>query len=101
MNAFSSLSRSLSARLCAAFLGLAAVGMPHGAVQAQTAYPAKPIRLIVPFPPGGGTDMIARAVAQKVADQNKWSVIVDNRPVPAAIWGWTPWPSPTPTATPW
>lgn len=80
MLAFSSLSRSLSARLCAAFLGLAAVGVPHGAVQAQTAYPAKPIRLIVPFPPGGGTDMIARAVAQKVADQNKWSVIVDNRP---------------------
>jgi len=51
-----------------------------GTVQAQTAYPAKPIRLIVPFPPGGGTDMIARAVAQKVADQNKWNVIVDNRP---------------------
>ncbi|WP_343735831.1 tripartite tricarboxylate transporter substrate binding protein [Acidovorax sp.] len=80
MIAFSLLSRSLSARLCATFLGLAAMGVPHGAVQAQTAYPAKPIRLIVPFPPGGGTDMIARAVAQKMADQNKWSVIVDNRP---------------------
>lgn len=80
MTAFSSLSRSLSARLCAAFLGLAAVALPHGGAQAQTAYPAKPIRLIVPFPPGGGTDMIARAVAQKMADQNKWSVIVDNRP---------------------
>ncbi len=80
MTAFSSLSRSLSARLCAAFLGLAAVALPHGGALAQTAYPAKPIRLIVPFPPGGGTDMIARAVAQKMADQNKWSVIVDNRP---------------------
>ena len=80
MTAFSSLSRSLSARLCVAFLGLAAVALPHGAAQAQTAYPAKAIRLIVPFPPGGGTDMIARAVAQKMADQNKWSVIVDNRP---------------------
>ena len=80
MIAFSLLSRSLSARLCAAFLGLAAVAVPHGAAQAQTAYPAKAIRLIVPFPPGGGTDMIARAVAQKMADQNKWSVIVDNRP---------------------
>ena len=80
MIALSSLSRSLSARLCAAFLGLAAVAVPHGAAQAQTAYPAKAIRLIVPFPPGGGTDMIARAVAQKMADQNKWSVIVDNRP---------------------
>lgn len=70
------LARTLSRSLCAAALGLAAA---TGAL-AQAAYPAKPIRLIVPFPPGGGTDMIARTVAQKVADQNKWSVIVDNRP---------------------
>jgi tripartite-type tricarboxylate transporter receptor subunit TctC len=70
------LARTLSRSLCAAALGLAAAA---GAL-AQAAYPAKPIRLIVPFPPGGGTDMIARTVAQKVADQNKWSVIVDNRP---------------------
>jgi tripartite-type tricarboxylate transporter receptor subunit TctC len=47
---------------------------------AQTAYPAKPIRLIVPFPPGGGTDMIARTVAQKLTDQNRWTIVVDNRP---------------------
>ena len=53
---------------------------PSASAWAQAAYPAKPIRLIVPFPPGGGTDMIARAVAQKMADQNKWNVIVDNRP---------------------
>ena len=70
------LARTLSRSLCAAALGLAAAA---GAL-AQAAYPAKPIRLIVPFPPSGGTDMIARTVAQKVADQNKWSVIVDNRP---------------------
>ncbi|MCZ8221693.1 MAG: tripartite tricarboxylate transporter substrate binding protein [Acidovorax sp.] len=76
MTAFTSLSRSL----CAAFLGLAAAAVPTGAALAQTAYPNKPIRLVVPFPAGGGTDMIARTVAQKLADQNKWNVIVDNRP---------------------
>ena len=76
MTAFTSLSRSL----CAAFLGLAAAAVPTGVALAQAAYPGKPIRLIVPFPPGGGTDMIARTVAQKLTDQNKWNVIVDNRP---------------------
>lgn len=80
MPVLSSLSRSAAVRLCAAFLGLAAAAVPAGTVFAQAAYPSKPIRLIVPFPPGGGTDMIARTVAQKLTDQNKWNVIVDNRP---------------------
>ncbi|BEP96871.1 tripartite tricarboxylate transporter substrate binding protein (plasmid) [Acidovorax sp. A79] len=80
MPAFSSLSRAVGAHLCHAVLGLAALAAPAGAALAQAAYPNKPIRLIVPFPPGGGTDMIARTVAQKLTDQNKWNVIVDNRP---------------------
>ncbi|MBV7540748.1 tripartite tricarboxylate transporter substrate binding protein [Acidovorax sp. sic0104] len=80
MPAFPSLSRVLGAHLCRALLGVAALAAPAGAALAQGTYPAKPIRLIVPFPPGGGTDMIARTVAQKLADQNKWNVIVDNRP---------------------
>ncbi|MES2183864.1 MAG: tripartite tricarboxylate transporter substrate binding protein [Pseudomonadota bacterium] len=50
-----------------------------GAVFAQ-AYPSKPIRLIVPFPPGGGTDLIARTVAQNLTDTLKWTIIIDNRP---------------------
>ena len=73
-------TRSLRSRLLVAAAAAVALALPTASVLAQAAYPNKPIRLIVPFPPGGGTDMIARTVAQKLADQNKWSVIVDNRP---------------------
>jgi tripartite-type tricarboxylate transporter receptor subunit TctC len=43
-------------------------------------YPTKPIKLVVPFPPAGGTDILARVVAQKVADNTKWTMVIDNRP---------------------
>ena len=72
--------RILGAHLCIVLLGLGGWGFAASAAHAQTAYPAKPIRLIVPFPPGGGTDMLPRAVAQKLTEQHKWNVVVDNRP---------------------
>jgi tripartite-type tricarboxylate transporter receptor subunit TctC len=46
---------------------------------AQDAYPAKPIRLVVPFSPGAGTDTVARYVAQKLSDSMKASVVVENK----------------------
>lgn len=42
-------------------------------------YPARPIRLIVPFPPGGGTDIVSRLVATELAKQTGWTVVVENK----------------------
>jgi tripartite-type tricarboxylate transporter receptor subunit TctC len=43
------------------------------------AWPARPIRLIVPFPPGGGTDVISRQLAERIGANTGWTVIIDNR----------------------
>ena len=51
-----------------------------GSAGAQQAYPSKPIRLIVPYPSGGGTDILARLIGRKLSDSWSQPVIVDNRP---------------------
>jgi tripartite-type tricarboxylate transporter receptor subunit TctC len=65
-------------RLACAALTLAAFTAPSAAL-AQT-YPAKAIRLILPFPPGGPTDIAGRAIAQKLSEQMHQPVVADNRP---------------------
>jgi tripartite-type tricarboxylate transporter receptor subunit TctC len=58
------------------------------AIQAQgTAWPVKPIRWIVPYPPGGITDGATRMVLQKVQDQTGWTIVVENKPGANSILG--------------
>ena len=47
---------------------------------AEQGYPSKPVRLILPFAPGGGTDITGRILAQKLSDLWNVPVVVDNRP---------------------
>ena len=66
-------------RLVAAFAAVLASLSAIPAAAQSPVYPAKPIRLIVPFPPGAGTDTVARFVAQKLGDALKTPIVVDNR----------------------
>lgn len=50
-----------------------------GVALAQAGYPDKPIRLVVPFPPGGGTDILGRIVSDKLSTTLGWKVVVENK----------------------
>ncbi len=61
------------------FASVAVLLVISAAACAQS-YPARPIRLVLGFPPGGSTDLVARLVAQKMSDAWGQQVVVDNRP---------------------
>ena len=61
------------------FLGVACSGMFPGGALAQS-YPSKPVRLVVPFPPGSATDLAARVVGQQLSTSLGQAFVVDNKP---------------------
>jgi tripartite-type tricarboxylate transporter receptor subunit TctC len=63
-------------RFLCAWLMLAVIA---GTASAQP-FPARTIRIVAPFAPGGGTDFVTRLVATRLADATKWTVVVDNKP---------------------
>jgi tripartite-type tricarboxylate transporter receptor subunit TctC len=69
------LSSRLIARLSASLLAAA-----FAAPALAQSYPAKPVRIVVPYPPGGPNDIVARTVGQKLSEQLGQPVIVDNKP---------------------
>jgi tripartite-type tricarboxylate transporter receptor subunit TctC len=66
-------------RILLALFALAIATLHHGAASAQTTYPSRPIKLIVPFPAGGPIDVMARLLGQKLST-TFGPVIVENRP---------------------
>jgi len=82
----------LSAAVCALSLPLAAPA------QAQ-AWPTKPVKMVVPFSPGGSTDVVARMLGQRLSEIWGQTVVIENKAARAATSAPTWWPSRPPTAT--
>jgi tripartite-type tricarboxylate transporter receptor subunit TctC len=81
-----SLLRSLIASLA---LTVCAAWSPQAGAQA---YPSKPIKIVVPFGAGSGSDLVARILAERLTEQMKVAVVVENREGAGGVIG---------TATPW
>ncbi len=76
------LAAGAAALACPSFLVVAS-----GRAAAQGTFPSRPIRIVVPFTPGGGTDLVARTVAEGMARELGQSVIIDNKPGAGTVIG--------------
>ena len=74
-------------RIACASLFAALIALLAPPAVAADVYPQKPIRLLIPFAPGGGTDVLARAVSDKLTQALGTSVVIDNRPGAAGTLG--------------
>ncbi len=77
-----SIARTLQGRACTAVVSLAAISalvVPADAPAQAPAWPGKPVRMVVPFPPGGNTDIIARIVVPRMSENLGQQIIIDNR----------------------
>ncbi len=72
-------------RILSCLAGILCAGVAGGAL--SQAYPSKPIRIVAPFAPGGGTDLIARVAAQKMTEALGQQTVVDNRPGAGGVLG--------------
>ena len=69
-----------ASRAFVTILALLTLALSSTVASAEKAYPAKPIRLIVPMPPAGGTDTISRIIADRIDDTNGWTIVIENKP---------------------
>ena len=93
MNASTALTRLATASCLVA----AALAAPFAAFAAD--YPSKPITLVIPFPPGGATDVLGRVIGQRIGQELGQPVVIRTAPVPAPSSVRPTWPRRRPTAT--
>src|SRR5215510_12803916 len=74
-------------QLSSVFLAIVALVLTVQAQASAQNYPNRPIRLISPFPAGGGNDVLARIIGAKLADRIGASIVIENRPGAGAVLG--------------